>query len=774
MNDDSVDTSAQPQLPELEPVEPEAPLTNYSRWMTDMAAEIGGLTLHQLAIPGAHNSGVDMQGTWGLEELLGACQNDTFLPQFYAGARFLDLRLEDKSYWKLVGNFAPERVYIEALEFTHGQEGSIFNVSAGRSVKDLVTSAVVFAVMNPGEIIILNIRHFKGLKADSANRLFAHLTALKQFLIPVEAYSFTIDLIRSNYSGRNIILCYDHAYPDNWKPEWVQRDQLWRPIYYVWSTDLSEKAVTEQVEAAVLSPPHHVFWALSAAARNANGPMHLKANHPIRTEVFRNGRQTANIVMVDFIERAETIASVTDKCIALNRLRSHDVEPPTTPQNLKARKVPGDNLQNTVEVSWDRSDDGIGIRKYEIYEGDNLLFITSEIPHQEKNLPLINYTLRVRAVNVNGKKSEFSAPYLFIQDEVPPSVPAEFRVSRYGFTAIELAWNASYDEAGIRHYEVSLENQPPNITSELTARFSQLIPNQPYTFKIRAKDNNGLFSEYTQLLYQPLNPKYENPKITILKYIEESATYEGTINWDFIDAPAGGFINEYTNRGVPFITAHFPILPPLHYFRGRLHEEVTITARALFGYTGEKGEMSTRTFTYTGQLVLPPRNFQLQSRTTASTIVKWGEPFDRNFVNFALSLNEQSPIILAKDARSYEFEKLPAHKTFLLEIWAINDFDEQSIAKSLTIEPIPGYVAPPQNFRYSQSQLPTLDWDAPDQPVSGYNVTLIGPGGTPLVYRVSVPRLQTFLLPKTRYDVSITAKTEEGESLPLIGEFTTL
>lgn len=771
MNDDSVDHSSQPQLPVVEPVEQEAPHTNYSRWMTDMASEIGGLTLHQLAIPGAHNSGVDMQGTWGLEELLGACQNDTFYPQFEAGARFLDLRLEDKSYWKLVGNFAPERVYIEALEFTHGQEGSIFNVSAGRSVKDLVTSAVVFAVMNPGEIIILNIRHFKGLKADSANRLFAHLTALKQFLIPVEAYSFTIDLIRSNYSGRNIILCYDHAYPDNWKPEWVQRDQLWRPIYYVWSTDLSEKAVTEQVEAAVLSPPHHVFWALSAAARNANGPMHLKANHPIRTEVFRNGRQTANIVMVDFIERAETIASVTDLCIALNRARVHNVKPPTRPENLFVSQVPEDGLQNTLEFSWNRADDGLGVRTYQVFGDDKLLFTSSEIPHREKNFPLKNYTFKVRAVNVNGLTSEFSLPFTLIQDVTRPTIPGNFRFTKAGPTTVELAWNPSFDQAGIEYYEVVLDGAITT-TTNLSHSYHGLLQNKPYVFYVRAKDINGLFSEYAEVALQPRPEKLENPIIKIDNIMPGLPIYHVNITWDPLEHPEG--IVKYNMRANDFGSSQWHVDGVSPTCNLLLIHGVTVKLESeIFFSSLEKTESGTFEFTLDLVPPLPVRNLKIQSRTLASTIITWSGSFSANTVKYAISLNEQTPIYVEKTTTHYEFQELPAHEEFLIEVWAINELAIPSEVRSATVEPIPGYISPPTNFRFTQAFLPTLEWDPPSLPVTDYRVILTGPGGNELGYTVVEPKLETPLLPRTRYDVKIMSHNDMGWSLPLVSAFTT-
>lgn len=80
-------------------VTPEAALSsdnslqnNYSRWMTDMASAIARLKLHQLAIPGAHNSGVDNAGKLDVGKSWAACQSKSFPDQMDA----LYLRQHDK------------------------------------------------------------------------------------------------------------------------------------------------------------------------------------------------------------------------------------------------------------------------------------------------------------------------------------------------------------------------------------------------------------------------------------------------------------------------------------------------------------------------------------------------------------------------------------------------------------------------------------------------------------------------------------------------------
>ena len=100
MYNDPIDSTATSQKELSDSIAPNA---NYSRWMTDMAADIAHLKIHQLAIPGAHNSGVDKDGKFNIGSHWAVCQLYSFSRQLAAGARYLDLRLVDASYKKDVG-----------------------------------------------------------------------------------------------------------------------------------------------------------------------------------------------------------------------------------------------------------------------------------------------------------------------------------------------------------------------------------------------------------------------------------------------------------------------------------------------------------------------------------------------------------------------------------------------------------------------------------------------------------------------------------------------
>ena len=575
-----------------------------------------------------------------------------------------------------------------------------------RDVKNFVTA-------NPREIVILNFRHYdKNKWPDSLERCLPYFNPIKNLLIPKTAHDLTINDIRKLYPSRSIILAFDHGTPQTWKPEWVQREQLWSLIHYYWNLDDSEEAIEKLVVESMLSPPLEAYWVLSAAARDNRGPKLLPPHHPIRVETFSPGKQNGNIILVDFVEKNETIISVTDKCIALNKQRAANTLPPTTPKNLIVKKINEANFQNTLEFNWERGDDNIGIRKYEIFNGNDFLFSTYNIPHREKNFPLSNYSFKVRSVNTIDQKSDFSVPFILIQDVIPPTAPQNFRISKLGLTALELEWKASFDAAGIAGYEVSIDNQAPQFTSELKIIFSNLATSQQHYSKVRAKDVNGMFSEYTELVIQPPPTKLLNPKLDIREIEENSDTYTGYISWDLIEAPNRTISYEYKVDGFLYAGIHEEGKVPKRFLVGSVNRPTTIEAYIAF-FAGERGETSTYNFTFNPTPPHPVQNLKVQARTPAGTIIGWARSSSADVVSYAVSIDEAPPGLVSASASSYEFVGLPLNQTFLIEVWAINRYGVPSITESIIIDPLEGN--PPRNFRVSNiyDQRITFAWSRP-------------------------------------------------------------
>ena len=159
-----------------------------------MAADIAHLKLYQLAIPGAHNSGVDEDGDFHIGENWAVCQYNDFSSQLAAGARYLDVRLVDSSYKKDVGGKKPTYQFKEIFEFKHGI------VSVGRRLSGLVSAVYNFSTENPGEIVIIDFHHY------DKGRNYAH-TSLQRCL---PYFNSIQDAIASQARANSIFrsLCY--------------------------------------------------------------------------------------------------------------------------------------------------------------------------------------------------------------------------------------------------------------------------------------------------------------------------------------------------------------------------------------------------------------------------------------------------------------------------------------------------------------------------------------------------------------------------------------
>lgn len=740
MNDNPTRTPATPENTLSEPVSTTS--TNYSRWMTDMWEEIKDRRLSQLAIPGAHDSGVDMAGTWGPEELYGANQDNSFPEQLAAGARFLDLRLVDSSYRKVIGNHSPQYKFFEVFEFKHGI------VSAGRRLEHLIRDVKKFVTENPREIVILDFHSYdrgKNFSNTSLERCIPYFTPIEKFLIPPSYSNSTLREMRDAYPDGSIILALNHNYPkpqgndaqpDKWQPHWIKRTQIWSKFSHEWnSTDSSEQGIIKLVQQTMQSPPLNQSWALSAAAYNATGPVHLHRDHPIRTENFKVGHQNANIVMVDFIERFDTMLSVVDRCIVLNRQRFLDKSPPSTPTNLlvKAINVPapgGYTLQNTLEFTWQRPSDNLGVYKYEVFRDDILAFTTNETTHRQKNLHLRNYTFKVRALDIMGNPSNFSEPFQLIQDTTPPTIPENFQlIPPIGYRNVRAKWEESFDIAGIEGYELRQNGQNVPITRQTSYTFSGLSTNEEHTLELRAKDINGLYSEYTKIVLQP-RPKLITPRVTVTEF-NESGIYKARLTWEFSAPPQAPVYCGY-EFGDSYITStHIEGELPGVDFEARKNEQFEFKCR--IGFLGvvigepDLSEEFLYALTFDPTPPNPVSDLKVTLRTESNISVSWTRSPSQKTEYHAISFDESPPTLLPASANSYNFLVLE-NRAHLIEVWAISDIGVPSISEQLVIErfePPPEKPGTPQVNNITHSSV-MLSWAKSAGQEVRYKVSLNG------------------------------------------------
>lgn len=734
MKDDPANTPVDLPSPSLEPAEPRI---NYSRWMTDIAADIAQLKMSQLAIPGAHNSGVDLAGTWGPEELYGANQVKSFPEQLAAGARHLDLRLVDSSYTKTTGNHNPITKFHKVFEFKHKL------ASAGRRFEHLIRDVKNFITANPGEIVILDFHDYdRGrFPDDSLERCLPYFDPIKDLLIPSSASDLKIGEIRQRHPGRSIVLFFNHGAPASWQ------EYMWGSLSHKWNpADSSDSGIEELVVRTMKSPDLSGIWALSASVYTATGPKNLDRNHPVRRETFKEGFQNCNIVMVDFIERLDTQISVTDRCIALNKRRANDRYAPSAPTDFIVRKMRNDdvtdgNYQNTILFNWTASADDLGVYGYEIFRDDGHFALTNSTNHQVKDFPKVNTTFKVRSFDMLRNYSAFSEPVTLIQDTVAPTLPKFAFVRRYGYApphTVEIAWDPSYDEAGVDGYELKINGQHNRFLKHADGfrqihQITGLNPSEKYVFEVRAKDINALYSEYVTFTRFPITHKLYNHRYTLSA--PEDGKCRAISNWDVtpeITDPEHTLYCAFSDYHIYPLTLGEPIVntsPP-----NWIGTKVTI--KTFFASERSAFEKSEPEFFEITLDLTPPQpvtNLQVTPKQESTTIT-WTHSSSPNIKSYALSLNEAPPIFLAASENSYELNR-PIDDYSVIDVWAINDKGIPSI-----LEAIPNNT--PREFRVTNiaNQRITFAWAPPiidDEKLIEYKFAVIV-AGIPLPVQVGL------------------------------------
>jgi chitodextrinase len=776
MYNDPIDSSATSQEELSDSVAPNA---NYSRWMTDMAADIAHLKLHQLAIPGAHNSGVDTDGNFNVGTKWAACQNKSFSDQLAAGARYLDLRLVDASYKKDIGGSkVPRYKFIEIFEFAHNV------VSVGRHLNHLVDAVRNFSDTNPGEIVIIDFHKYdrgRNYSHTSLERCLPKFSSIKDRLIPPSAKNLSIGEIRKTHPGCNIILCLDHNYPtpssgneDKWPGGTVRREQIWETLSHIWTTNTSEDGITNLLINA-MKYPRVGYSVLSATVSYQLFPQNVEPDSPVRTEAFKPGFQNANILMIDFINSEYSRVSVVDKCIELSKLRAKDnIAPLITPTTLtvtaKDEIVTDGSFQNTLVFSWTPASDDLGVKTYEIYRNGEHLATTSENPYEHKNFSLRNYSFKIKAVDNTGNESEFSDEFVLILDSVPPTTPGNLTLEHGKGTSVALTWNHSIDAAGVEGYEVYLDDTflkdvPYSPTNRGSTDIYNLINTQQYEVKIRAKDNNGLYSEFSTVTLYP-RPTVINAKYSITGYDESTEKYDACILWE-TDAyslyPDVFYQGETQNRWD--FSRPEPGELPTFGFQASQGERISHRCITWYGRYPVSGYIQYE-FVFDATAPVKPWNLQVTSRTETGTSISWASSSSANVISYAISKNEEPPLLIPNTENSYTFQELPLDKTFFIEVWAINDKNIPSTIDAITIEPVdvtpPIKPGTPVITNITQTSA-TISWapSTDNVAVTGYTISI---NNKPPISTTSTQYTFIELDDATQYTVEIKAFDAAGNS----------
>jgi len=189
-----------------------------------------------------------------------------------------------------------------------------------------------------------------------------------------------------------------------------------------------------------------------------------------------------------------------------------DSTPPAAPTNL----VASGTTDTTTELTWDTATDNFGVTGYEIYQGNATTPITTVTGLNytvTELIPETNYVFYVKAKDAAGNLSVASnnayvTTSAAIPDNEPPTAPTNLAGTATS-SSVNLTWDASTDNIGIKEYEVYQDGASIATVTGTTYNVTGLVAKTSYTFKVNAKDKAGNISEFSnELVISTLSAPY--------------------------------------------------------------------------------------------------------------------------------------------------------------------------------------------------------------------------------------------------------------------------
>ncbi len=143
-------------------------------------------------------------------------------------------------------------------------------------------------------------------------------------------------------------------------------------------------------------------------------------------------------------------------------------------------------------LSWSASTDNVGVVKYNVYAGGNLVGSTALTTDTITGLTDdTNYLFEVEAEDISGNKStKVAATISTTIDKTVPTVPTDLQANAEDSKMI-VSWTASTDNFGVEKYNIYLDGDLVSSTSATTDTISNLTPNTAYQIDVEAEDATG-------------------------------------------------------------------------------------------------------------------------------------------------------------------------------------------------------------------------------------------------------------------------------------------
>ncbi len=174
-----------------------------------------------------------------------------------------------------------------------------------------------------------------------------------------------------------------------------------------------------------------------------------------------------------------------------------DDEAPTAPTNLAAEAT-----ETSIVLSWTASSDNVGVTGYNIYIDGNSVETVSQTNFNITGLSSgTEYTLAVQAFDAAGNKSakaEITTSTNQTIDDEAPTAPTNLAAEATE-TSIALSWTASSDNVGVTGYNIYIDGNLIETTTETNFNITGLSSGTGYTLAVQAFDAAGNKSVKTEI-----------------------------------------------------------------------------------------------------------------------------------------------------------------------------------------------------------------------------------------------------------------------------------
>ena len=265
-----------------------------SSWMADSYESIKNLTLKELSLPGAHNSGMDRKAH--ISDMWRTCQYDSFRYQMDNGIRVLDIRL----------------AYYAGTLGWHGEKyAHRHGINSGRHLHETLMAIEAFLERNPEEFIIVDFHEIS--PAHSVPVPYEELAAyiqnrFKDKLLPYSALNLTLAQLSKSYPGRKIIIAATS--------EFNAKDWAWPKIEHQWIGQnlVSADDLGRFIDRVMESPPSYGLWSMSATGYSVIGPTNLAGELDSWYAASSPYQMKSNIINVDWFDNSRLVRN----CIETN------------------------------------------------------------------------------------------------------------------------------------------------------------------------------------------------------------------------------------------------------------------------------------------------------------------------------------------------------------------------------------------------------------------------------------------------------------------------